>query len=292
MKRIMLLIILISVMSSCGDKSLNSDAYGNFEAIETMISAEATGKLIYFDLEEGSIIDSGQIIGCIDTIQLHLKKEQIKSQRAIINSKSENVLSQIEVQKEQINTLLVEKKRFEQLVKDNAAPTKNLDDINGKINVLESQIKSIETQNKPIIAEAYTLEKQIEQIDDQIKKSIIINPKKGTIIEKYAEPYEVAVAGKSLYKIADLSYIYLRAYVSEKQLSEIKLGSKVKVLTDTKTEEMNSIEGTVVWISSQAEFTPKIIQTREERVNLVYAVKIKVKNNGTYKIGMPAEIKL
>ncbi|MEI7594295.1 MAG: HlyD family efflux transporter periplasmic adaptor subunit [Bacteroidota bacterium] len=291
MKKIVFILLIVTIISSCKDSSTNSDAYGNFEAIETMVSAEATGKLEFFNVEEGNIIDSGAVIGCVDTIQLYLKKEQLKAQIAIVNSKSDNVLSQIDVQKEQINTLLVEKQRFEQLIKDNAAPTKNLDDIKGKISLIESQIKSIETQNKPIIAEAYTIEKQIEQIKDQIKKSIIVNPKKGTVIEKYAEPYEIAVAGKSLYKIADLSEIYLRVFLSEKQLSEIKLGDKVKVLTDTKTDKMKEVEGIISWISAQAEFTPKIIQTKEERVNLVYAVKVKVKNDGIYRIGMPAEIK-
>lgn len=291
MKKIALFLLIVTIISSCKDSSTNSDAYGNFEAIETMVSAEATGKLEFFNVEEGNIIDSGAVIGCVDTIQLYLKKEQLKAQIAIVNSKSDNVLSQIDVQKEQINTLLVEKQRFEQLIKDNAAPTKNLDDIKGKISLIESQIKSIETQNKPIIAEAYTIEKQIEQIKDQIKKSIIVNPKKGTVIEKYAEPYEIAVAGKSLYKIADLSEIYLRVFLSEKQLTAIKLGDKVKVLTDSKSDKMKEVEGIISWISPQAEFTPKIIQTKEERVNLVYAVKVKVKNDGTYRIGMPAEIK-
>ena len=256
-----------------------------------MISAEAGGKLISFNIEEGTVIDSAAIVGCVDTVQLQLKKQQLAAQIENAQARTESVLSQIDVQKEQIKTLLVEKERIERLLKDNATPTRNLDDINGKISVAESQIRSIEAQSKPLTSEIASLQKQIAQINDQISKSIIKNPMRGTVIEKYAEPYEIAAPGKSLYKIANLEYITLRAYVSEKQLANVKVGGKVKVLTDNNTDKMKETEGTVTWVSAQAEFTPKIIQTKEERVNLVYAIKIKVKNDGSFKIGMPGEVR-
>ena len=208
----------------------------------------------------------------------------------VISAKTGNIASQIEVQQQQKNNLLIDKARIEKLLKDGAATKKQLDDINGSINLVDKQILSIQTQNPGVANEIMGLFKQIAQIEETIKKCHLINPIKGTILDKYMMQDELVTPGKSLYKIADLSTITLRVYISESQLSAVKLGQKVEILIDKGNKEMGKYEGVVAWISSTAEFTPKIIQTKEERVNLVYAMKVKVKNDGALKIGMPGEV--
>ena len=287
-KTIIISSLWISV-SSCNSNSELADGYGNFEAVETTISAESNGKLLQFTPEEGQSLKKEVIVGYIDTIQLALKKEQLISSKSVISSKSRGVLSQIRVLKSQRRTAQVSKKRTENLIAANAGTQKQLDDVNGRIDVINSQIISVESQNAPIINELKSIDIQVKQIEDQIHKSIIINPVNGTILVKYAEPNEVTAFGKPLYKIADLSTMQLRVYVSESQLSSIKIGQDVTVKIDA-GEDMKSYNGAITWIASEAEFTPKIIQTKEERVNLVYAVKINVKNDGSLKIGMPAEM--
>ncbi len=285
-----LLIIAIALLASCSGKNKKSDAYGNFEADEVIISSEVGGKLLLFTIEEGSVIDSGKLIGIVDTTDLQLKKEQLMAQRGAISTKSPNIAAQIEVQQQQKNNLLIDKARIEKLLKDGAATKKQLDDINGSINLVDKQIASIATQNSSVGDEILGIDKQIAQINQTIKKSYLVNSIKGTVLDKYMMQDELVAPGKSLYKIADLSYIFLKAYVSESQLAAVKLGQKVEVLIDKGEKEMGKYEGIVTWVSSTAEFTPKIIQTKEERVNLVYAVKIKVKNDGAMKIGMPGEV--
>jgi HlyD family secretion protein len=289
MKKLAIISAMI-FLAACSGKNDKSDAYGNFEADEVIISSEVSGKLILFTLEEGNVVDSGKLIGLVDTTDLQLKKEQLMAQKNAISSKSGNIASQIEVQQQQKNNLLIDKTRIEKLYKDGAATKKQLDDINGSINLVDKQILSIQTQNSSVVNEILGLDKQIAQIDQNIKKSHLVNPIKGTILDKYMQQNELVTPGKSLYKIADLSTIYLRVYVSESQLSAVTLGQKIEVLIDKGKDEMGKYEGTVTWISSTAEFTPKIIQTKEERVNLVYAVKVKVKNDGALKIGMPGEV--
>lgn len=289
MKKLVIISAII-FLASCSGKNNKSDAYGNFEVDEVIISSEVSGRLISFNLEEGIVIDSGKLIGIVDTTDLQLKKEQLIAQKNVISAKSGNIASQIEVQQQQKRNLLIEKARIEKLLKDEAATKKQLDDINGSISLVDKQILSIQTQNSSVVNEILGLEKQIAQIEQSIKKSHLVNPVKGTVLDKYMQHNELVTPGKSLYKIADLSTIYLRVYVSESQLSGVTLGQKVEVLIDKGKEEMAKYEGTVTWISSTAEFTPKIIQTKEERVNLVYAVKVKVKNDGALKIGMPGEV--
>ncbi len=281
-------ILLISI-SSCNSNSDLADGYGNFEAIETIISAETNGKLLEFTVKEGQTLKKGAIVGYIDTIQLALKKEQLIASKNVISSKSKSVLSQIRVLKSQLKTAKVSKKRIENLIAANAGTQKQLDDINGKIDVLNNQIISVETQNAPIINELKSIDIQVRQIEDQIQKSIINNPINGTVLVKYVEPNEITSFGKPLFKIADLSTMQLRVYVSETQLSSIKIGQDVTVKIDD-NDDMKNYNGNIIWIAAEAEFTPKIIQTKEERVNLVYAVKIDVKNDGSLKIGMPAEM--
>ncbi len=283
------LIITSIILISCNSNNDLADGYGNFEAIETVISAESNGKLMSFKVNEGQVIQKGTNVGYIDTIQLSLKKEQLIASKTVIASKSRGVLSQINVLKSQLKTANVSKNRIENLIKENAGTQKQLDDINGKIDMINQQIISVETQNAPIINELKSLDIQVKQLNDQIQKSVISNPISGTILVKYAEANEITAFGKPLYKIADLGTMQLRVYISETQLSAIKIGQEVTVKND-EGDDMKALTGIITWIASEAEFTPKIIQTKEERVNLVYAVKVDVKNDGSLKIGMPGEM--
>ncbi|MDO9261225.1 MAG: HlyD family efflux transporter periplasmic adaptor subunit [Flavobacteriaceae bacterium] len=283
------LLIILSSLISCKNRNGKADAYGNFEATEITISAESNGKINQFLIEEGQLLKANEYVGYIDTLTLVYKKEQLMANKKAISSKLQGVESQINVLKTQLKTATINQKRIENLVKENAGTQKQLDDINGEIAVLHHQIKSIETQNNPIINDVKGLDAQLKQLEDQIQKSKIINPINGTVLVKYAEPNEIITFGKPLYKIADLSFMQLRVYISGNQLNSIKIGQIVTVKIDA-GDAMKNYSGTISWISSEAEFTPKIIQTKEERVNLVYAVKIAVKNDRSLKIGMPAEM--
>jgi HlyD family secretion protein len=288
MKKIITFLILTSLIS-CNKNNDKADGYGNFEATEVTISAQANGNIEYLELEEGAVLEPNIQVGLVDTTQLYFNKQQLIASKSTVFSKSKNVVSQRSVLQEQLKTTLIEKNRIQNMFVENAATKRQVDEIIGKVNVLNEQIRSVETQNAPILNEVKSIDVQIEKINDQIEKSKIINPIKGTVLAKYAEPNEVTAFGKPLYKIADISEMTLRVYISETQLSKIKVGQNVTVKIDAE-KELRSFPGTISWISSSAEFTPKVIQTKEERVNLVYAVKVKVKNDGTLKIGMPAEM--
>ncbi len=308
MKRIVYIISLIGTLTGCRNSQSESDAYGNFEAVETIVSVEATGSLLYFAVEEGQTLKPGQVVGLIDTTQLHLRKAQVLASKQAVSSRTPNVAAQISyydqqlaVQGQQLRNLQREQERSQNLVAAGAAPAKQLDDIVNQIAVLErqmaltrqqraSQASALGTQRSGTQAESATLAQQIEQLNDQISKSRVVNPRAGTVTVKLAEPAEVVTYGKPLYKIADLNSITLRAYVSGDQLVRVKTGQKVKVRVDAPDDQFQTHEGTVQWISSKAEFTPKVIQTKEERVNLVYAMKVLVKNDGSLKIGMPGEV--
>lgn len=290
MKSILKLIPLILVLAACSEKNSKSDAYGNFEAKEIIVSSEVAGKILSLTLNDGDSVIEKQIVGVIDTIQLYLKKEQVNAQKKAISTKISGILSQIDVLNEQKKNVEFEQQRVEKLLKGGAATQKQLDDIAGSINVLNSQINSIKSQNATILGELEVLDTQIAQINDQLSKSYLKSPINGVVLEKFIEADEVAVPGKSLFKVADLSTMELKAFISGEQLANIKVGQNVKVLIDKSKEENTELSGKISWISSQAEFTPKIIQTKEERVNLVYAIKVLVKNNGFIKIGMPGEV--
>lgn len=296
MKRIFLLIIFISMLFACSNGNDNIDATGTFEAEEVIVSSEAMGKLVKFDVEEGAAIKQNQIVGIVDTLQLYLKKKQLESSVKAVLSKQPDVAAQLAAIEEQIKTASTEKLRIERLVKSNAATTKQLDDINAQVEVLNKQhtaLKSSLTITKQgLLSETYPLQIQIEQIDDQLNKSKIKNPVDGIVLTRYTKQNEVTGVGKALYKIADLSKMTLRAYVNGDQLAQIKLGQKVKVFVDKGNDEQKEMSGEVYWISSKAEFTPKTIQTKDERANLVYAIKVRVINDGYLKIGMYGEIKL
>lgn len=288
MKKHILIILIVSFIS-CDKNDEKADGYGNFEATETTISAEANGKINFLNLEEGDLLEAKKPVGLIDTTQLYFNKQQLIASKSTVFSKSKNILSQITVLQEQLKTTLIERNRIQNMFTENAATKRQVDEINGRVSVLNEQIKSVKTQDAPIVNEAKSIAIQIEKIEDQIQKSTITNPIKGTVLAKYAEANEITSFGKPLYKIADISEMNLRVYISETQLANIKINQKVTVKIDT-GKDMKSYSGTISWISSSAEFTPKTIQTKEERVNLVYAVKVKIKNDGSLKIGMPAEM--
>lgn len=283
-------ILGIILLAGCSGNNHKSDAYGNFEATEIIVSAEASGKLLAFNVEEGSVLEAGAAVGYIDTVQLSLKRAQLLATRQSVSAKVASILAQIDVLKEQRRVAETDKKRLEKLFGENAATQKQLDDVNGQISVIDRQIVSIETQNATILSDVKSLDAQIAQINDQIRKSVIVNPVRGTVLTKLAEPNEVMAYGKPLYKIADLQTMFLRVYISGDQLPHVVIGRKVQVLIDETKKDNQLLEGEISWISSKAEFTPKIIQTKEERVNMVYAVKIKVQNDGRLKIGMPGEV--
>ena len=288
MKKTAILLTAI-ILISCNKNSEKADAYGNFEATEITVSSESNGKIEFLNVEEGEQLKKGSLVGLIDTLQLHYNREQLKASIETVQSKSASVLSQINVLNEQLKTAKIEQTRIQNMYAENAATKRQIDEIDGKVKVIEKQISSVQSQNAPILNEIKSIKVQIEKLDDQIKKSKITNPVDGTVLTKYAEPSEITAFGKPLYKIANLNEMELRVYVTETQLAQIKIGQKITVAIDA-DNDTKKYEGNITWISAQAEFTPKVIQTKEERANLVYAVKVAVKNDGSLKIGMPAEV--
>ncbi len=280
--------LLLTTLLSCNNNE-KADGYGNFEATEITVSSEANGKLEFINLEEGQVIEKNAFVGLVDTLQLYLNKQQLLASKAMVASKSGGVWSQVSVLNEQLQTAKTEAQRVQNMFNDKAATQRQLDQATSQVDVLKKQIKNVETQNAPIVNEVKSIDAKIAQINDQIVKSKITNPRKGTVLTKFAEPGEIVSFGKPLYKLANMEEMTLRVYISETQLPNIKIGQTVNVKIDS-GEDMKDYTGTISWISSSAEFTPKIIQTKEERVNLVYAVKIDVKNDGSLKIGMPAEM--
>jgi len=296
-------------LTSCEPEEKKFDASGSFSAIETVISSQANGMLNHFTIEEGQVLRAGAIIGHVDTIQLHLKKKQIFAQIKAIQSRSPDIAAQTSFyddQLELLNTQLAnlnrDLKRLENLVAGNAAPQKQLDDINSKISEVLSQkevvkkqksaqVSALNTQSKGLSHEPLALQAQIDQINDQINKCQIVNPLDGTVLTTFAEEKEMTAVGKPLYKIADLTAITLRAYITGDQLAKVRLNDEVIVMTDDGDGGYYEERGQITWINNKSEFTPKTIQTKEERANLVYAIKIKVPNDGRYKIGMYGEIK-
>lgn len=292
-KSIIAAIAMLALLgTSCNKEKDKPDAYGSFEATEITVSSLATGKLMLFNVEEGQLIDSAEVVGFIDSTDLHLKKLQGIEQKNATGSRREDLLSQIALQEQNRDNILVEKARIDRLLKDGAATQKQLDDINSSLTMIDKQIAVIKTQFNGIEDQIGSAEQQIAQVREAIKNSSIVNPVKGTVLTKFAEPGEVTTFGKPLYRIADLREMQLRVYVSGAQLPHIKIGDKVEVRIDRDEKNTEKMDGIVSWISQTAEFTPKTIQTKEERVNLVYAVKVRVLNDGTLKIGMPGEIKL
>ena len=287
---------IILLLTACGKGNGDYDASGVFETTEVIVSAEANGKIMQLNFIEGQQVEQGKPLGYIDTVQLYLKKMQLLTNTNAIKSGRVDIPRQIAAIKQQIATQKNEQKRFENLVKANAANQKQLDDINAQILVLERQLTAqtelLENSNKNISEQSSGLGVQVAQINDQIQKSIISSPINGTILSKYAEQGELATQGRALFKVADIEHMFLRAYITASQLTQVKIGQVVKVYADFGEKEMKEYSGTITWISDKSEFTPKTIQTRDERANLVYAVKVAVKNDGYLKYGMYGELKL
>ena len=279
---------------ACHNKSSNYDASGVFETTDIIVSAKVSGEILQFNITEGQEVEAGQTLGVIDTTQLYWRKVQLQSSVKAMDSRQVNVSVQVAGLQEQLAAARREQQRFTQLLKDNAANQKQLDDINAQIATLEKQLaaqtETLKNSNSGITNEQQSLLAQIAQIDDQLKNAVIKSPVKGTVLGKYAEAGELAGQGKPLFKVADMQNMYLRAYITASQLTELKIGQQVKVFSDMGKSDRRAYQGTVTWISDKAEFTPKTILTKDERANLVYAVKILVKNDGYIKKGMYGEL--
>jgi HlyD family secretion protein len=296
MKKYKILLLTIMALGACKSKDATYDASGTFEAVETIVAAEASGTINELNLEEGATLQIGQVVGTIDSVQLFLKKKQLQAQINAVLSRKPNVASQTAALYVQLQQAERERDRTANLVKTDAATPKQLDDANAQVAVIKKQIaaqqSTLNINTSSLNEEAVPLQVQIEQLNDQLKKCKIVNEINGTVLTKYAEAKESTMVGKPLYKIAELNVIILRAYLTNTQLQKVKVGQPVKVLVDEGKDAYKTYEGKLEWISSKAEFTPKTIQTKDERANLVYAVKVRVKNDGYLKIGMYADLKL
>ncbi|WP_317897588.1 HlyD family secretion protein [Aurantibacillus circumpalustris] len=295
MNKLTLITVMAVVLMSCKNNKEEYDASGTFESIETIVSAEANGVIAKLSIEEGQVIEEGKIIGYIDSTQLFLKRKQLLAQIKALLSKRPDIQTQTAALEAQLKQAETEQKRVQNLVTANAATQKQLDDLTAQVSIIKKQIEGQQSvlgiTSNGITEESEPLKIQIEQLDDQLSKCKIINPIKGTVLVKYVEVNEMTAAGKPLYKLADLSTIILRAYITGDQFGEVKIGQAVKVLVDKGKSDYKDYEGVVEWLSNKAEFTPKTIQTKDERANLVYAIKIKIKNDGLLKIGMYGEVK-
>lgn len=289
MRKLILPIVLLAILASCSGNKREADAYGNFEADEVIISAENSGKIISTNLAEGDQIMAGVMMALIDTTSLCLQKDQLVSQKASVLAQQGTIEAQIAVSNQQITNINKDLSRINKMLKEGAATQKQLDDITGQIDLVKKQKSAYSSQLNSIQKQADAVEAQIKVLQDRISASVVRSPMKGTILERYSEPGELAVPGKALFKMANIETLNLRVYISETQLSQVKLGQLVKVNYEG-GENSSELKGKITWISPQAEFTPKIIQTKEERVKLVYAMKVSVFNNGNLKIGMPAEV--
>lgn len=294
MKRIVYIAAVV-LAASCGTEA-EFDAQGTFEATEVVVSSEATGRILNFEVEEGMAVEANQMVGEIDSVQLHLQRKQLVAQQSALLDSRPDVKKQVAALREQIAKQNEELRRVENMLKDGAATKKQKDDIEAQVKILERQLdatlSTLDKNTSTINNNSAALEAQIAALDDRISKCRIISPVGGTVLVKYAEAGELASVGKPLMKIADLDNIYLRAYFTSDQLAKVNLGDEVKVVADFGGEERYDYTGRVAWISSESEFTPKTIQTKDSRANLVYAVKIAVKNDGRLKIGLAGEVVL
>ena len=294
MKRIVYIAAVV-LAASCGTEA-EFDAQGTFEATEVVVSSEATGRILNFEVEEGMAVEANQMVGAIDSVQLHLQRKQLVAQQSALLGSRPDVKKQVAALREQIAKQNEELRRVENMLKDGAATKKQKDDIEAQIKILERQLdatlSTLDKNTSTINNNSAALEAQIAALDDRISKCRIISPIGGTVLVKYAEAGELASIGKPLMKIADMDNIYLRAYFTSDQLAKVNLGDEVKVVADFGGEERYDYTGRVAWISSESEFTPKTIQTKDSRANLVYAVKIAVENDGRLKIGLAGEVVL
>jgi HlyD family secretion protein len=289
MKTPTLIFISALIAVGCKTKTEVADAYGNFEATEVIVSAETNGRILHFDPKEGSVIDKGSELALIDTTLLHLQKREINASINSVKTKIGTINAQNDIIIQQIENLKVNVARTEKMLKDDAATQKQLDDLTGQVAVLEKQIAANNTQKTSVAAELSVYYSKIATIDEQLRRSSVRSPLSGTLIEKYSEAGEITIAGKPLAKIADMSILKLKAYVSGAQIGKLMIGQQCTVRIDDGKKGYRTFTGTISYISEKAEFTPKIIQTKDERVTLVYAVNIDVVNDGSLKSGMPGE---
>ena len=290
MKTTIIFIVTTIVLTGCMKKPEKADAYGNFEATEVIVSSEANGRIIKLDIDEGTNIDSGTLIALIDTTLLHLQKVEINAGMKSVMTRMISIAAQNNILNQQIDNININVTRTENMLKDNAATKKQYDDLTGQVAVLRKQIAANNTQKQSVAAELSVLNAKKATLNEQIERCSVESPLKGTVLEKYAEAGEVTGPGKPIVKIADLSVIKLKVYVSGAQLGKIKIGQQSTVRIDNGEKGYTSFTGTITNISGKAEFTPKIIQTKEERVTLVYAVTLEINNDGSMKSGMPGEV--
>ena len=281
---------LLALFSACGNGAPKYDATGTFETTEVLVSAEASGRLLYFDIEEGMLLKAGEEVGVVDTVQLYLKKLQLEASIKSVEEQRPDILKQVAATKEHISAAGRERNRVANLLKVGAANQKQLDDAEDQLEVLRKQLvaqnSTLSNSHQSLTWQSSSVGIQVAQVEDQLKKCHITSPITGTVLAKYAEAGELTAMGTPLFKVADTEQMYLRAYITSEQLSQVKLGQKVTVFSDYGTDEHKQYPGVVTWISDTSEFTPKTILTKNERANLVYAVKIAVHNDGLLKIGM------
>ena len=281
---------LLALFSACGNGAPKYDATGTFETTEVLVSAEASGRLLYFDIEEGMLLKAGEEVGVVDTVQLYLKKLQLEASIKSVEEQRPDILKQVAATTEQISAAQRERNRVANLLKVGAANQKQLDDAEDQLEVLRKQLvaqnSTLSNSHQSLTWQSSSVGIQVAQVEDQLKKCHITSPITGTVLAKYAEAGELTAMGTPLFKVADTEQMYLRAYITSEQLSQVKLGQKVTVFSDYGTDEHKQYPGVVTWISDTSEFTPKTILTKNERANLVYAVKIAVHNDGLLKIGM------
>lgn len=287
---------LLALFSACGNGAPKYDATGTFETTEVLVSAEASGRLLYFDIEEGMLLKAGEEVGVVDTVQLYLKKLQLEASIKSVEEQRPDILKQVAATKEQISAAGRERNRVANLLKVGAANQKQLDDAEDQLEVLRKQLvaqnSTLSNSHQSLTWQSSSVGIQVAQVEDQLKKCHITSPITGTVLAKYAEAGELTAMGTPLFKVADTEQMYLRAYITSEQLSQVKLGQKVTVFSDYGTDEHKQYPGVVTWISDTSEFTPKTILTKNERANLVYAVKIAVHNDGLLKIGMYGGVEL
>ena len=289
MKTRLLLISLLAIAAGCSNNKNEADAYGNFEATEVIISSETSGKIVQFNPAEGTMLEKGDLIAVVDTTIPVLQTAEINASMKSVRTRISSVNAQNEIFRQQIENLNVNIKRISNMLKDEAATQKQYDDLTGQVAVLQKQITANNTQKESVTAELAVLESKKATLNEQIRRSCVRSPLNGTIIEKYSEAGEITTTGKPIVKIADLSVITLKVYVSGGQLGKVKTGQACKVRIDDGEKGYREFDGTIKYISEKAEFTPKVIQTKEERVTMVYAVEIAVPNDGALKSGMPGE---
>ena len=295
MKKFITMAIAALLLAACGNSEKEYDATGTFEATETTVSAEQNGTLLTFAINEGDEIEAGSEVGLIDTTQTWLKLQQARATQEVYQSQKPDMEKQTSATRQQLAKAQAEQQRYKELVADGAAPSKMLDDADNQVQVLQrqlaAQLSSLSTNTNALSKQMAATEVQIDQLRDQLRKCHIMAPLKGTVLEKYAERGEFVAVGKPLFKMADMEQVYIRAYVTSAQLQSIRTGQQVKVFADYGDGKKQEYDGTVSWISSRSEFTPKTILTDDERADLVYAVKVRVKNDGFIKIGMYGEVK-